>query len=84
MKNPFMLTSHGYALKETVKTLVWWLMVIGIMLLGVMIWVMQRDQDVQIANYKMVAKACQNYDHIEARVEEVAGTGKSSLVYYCR
>lgn len=73
-----------YFVRESVKAIVWWGMVIILVLLGVMIWVMQRDQDAKIANYKMVAKACMNYDHIEARVETVAGESKSDLVFYCR
>lgn len=73
-----------YFIADSVKAIIWWFMVIGLILLGVMVWVMQRDQDVKIANYKMVAKACMNYDHIEARVETVAGSNQSSLVFYCR
>lgn len=73
-----------YFVKESVKATVWWGMVIILVLLGVMIWIMYREQDMQIANYKMVAKACMNYDHIEARVETVAGSNQSDLVFYCR
>lgn len=73
-----------YFVRDAVKAIVWWFMVIGLILLGVMVWVMQRDQDVKIANYKMVAKACMNYDHIEARVETVAGSSASDLFFYCR